>query len=368
MNLRLKFVNRFKTLAYVLLAVCFLLYSACDDGEYIKYDNGDDATGGGTQSPTSPDGNGEVVFDTEGCFSVHFIDVGEGDAILIDFADGKTMLIDCGEKTESNRNLKTIEKCLNEYVTDGSLSYLVLTHPDSDHVGNAAAILTDYNVETAYIPRLSQPQNFQPYYDAYNIINTARQAGTMTRVYSEVGKTVCGDDYYLVFLSPDNYMDEDSAYYKVNFSADPSADDINNISPIIYLDYKGVRFIFTGDAGVSQEKVALNNVDTGYVYGYLKNKQKPDVNFTDIDFLKVSHHGSNDASGTEFLNRITPKNAVISVSGDNVYGFPKQETLSRILAASENCHLYLTSLLGTVSVFVNEYGKTMVKTDAATAA
>ena len=368
MNLRIKLVKRFKALAYVLLAVCFLLYSACDDGEYIEYDNDDDIPNGETQSPASPDGNGEIVFETEGCFSVHFIDVGEGDAILIDFADGKTMLIDCGEKTESNRNLNAIENYLDEYTTDGMLNYLVLTHPDSDHAGNAAAILTDYKVETAYIPRLSQPENFAPYCDAYNIIENARQARTMTRVYSEAGKTVCGDEYYLVFLSPDYYMNEDSAYYRVNFSADPSADDINNVSPIIYLDYKGVRFIFTGDAGFSQEKVALNNVDSGLVNGYLRNKQKPDVNFTDIDFLKVSHHGSSDASGTEFLQRITPENAVISVSGDNIYGFPKQETLSRILTANENCNLYLTSVVGTVSVFVNEYGQTMVKTAAATAA
>ena len=368
MNLRIKFVKTLKALAYVVLAVCFLLYSACDDGEYIEYDNGNDAPNGETNVPPNTDGNGEIVFETDGCFSVHFIDVGEGDAILIDFADGKTMLIDCGEKTESNRNLNAIKNYLDEYTTGGTLNYFILTHPDSDHVGNAAAILTDYKVETAYIPRLSQPQNFQPYCDAYSIINTARQAGIMTRVYSEVGKTVCGDDYYLVFLSPDNYMDEDSAYYKVNSSADPSADDINNVSPVIYLDYKGVRFIFTGDAGFSQEKVALNNVDTGLVYGYLKNKQKPNVNFTDIDFLKVSHHGSSDASGTEFLQRITPKNAVISVSGDNVYGFPKDATLSRILAANENCEFYLTSVVGTVSVFVNEDGQTMVKTDADAAA
>ena len=369
MNGRINLIRRLKTIASVLLATCLLLCSACggcDGDNHLEYDNGGGGSDGETRSLANSDGDGEVVFDTDGCFSVHFLDVGNSDAIFIDFADGKTMLIDCGEKKE--RNLKTIENCLDEHVTDDTLNYLVLTHPDSDHVGNAADILTDYQVERAYIPHLLQPENFNPYYDAYTIINNARIAGEMTRVYSATGKIISGEDYYLIMLSPNARGTTDSAYDKVNSSADPSADDINNVSPIIYLDYKGVRFIFTGDAGFSQEKVALNNVDTGIVYEYLKNKQKPDVNLTDIDFLKVSHHGSNDASGTEFLNRITPKNAVISVSGDNVYGFPKQETLSRILAANENCNLYLTSVVGTVSVYVSADGQTMVKTDAAMAA
>ena len=82
----------------------------------------------------------------------------------------------------------------------------------------------------------------------------------------------------------------------------------------------------------------------------------------------MSHHGSDDASGNEFLQRITPKNAVISVSGDNNYGHPKTATLNRILAANGNCTLYLTCEKGTVSVYVNEDGQTMVKTDAAIAA
>lgn len=366
MNGRIKLKRRLKSIAYVLLAVCFLFCSACG-GEHLENDNGGGTTGGETQSPASPNGNGEVVFDTDGCFSVRFLDVGNSDAIFIDFADGKTMLIDCGEKRESN--LKTIENCLDEHVTDDTLNYLVLTHPDSDHVGNAADILTDYTVETAYIPKLAQPENFNPYYEAYEIIENARTAGNIKRIYSEVGKTICGDDYYLIMLSPNARGTTDSAYDKVNSSVDPSADDINNISPIIYLDYKGVRFIFTGDAGFSQEKVALNNVDKlPLLKNVLSKNNKAPVNLTDIDFLKVSHHGSDDASGNEFLQRITPKNAVISVGGDNKYGHPKEETLKRIKAANENYNLYLTSVHGTVSVYVNKDGQTMVKTDAKKAA
>lgn len=329
----------------IFLACLFCVAFACDDeSSYIE----------GRKS-VYEGGDFKDDFEYRGGFSVHYLDVGQGDAILVRFADGKTLLIDCGENNE--RNLKTIERYVDAYATDGTLNYLLLTHPDSDHVGNAVEILTDYQVETAFIPYLLQPENFNPYYAAYSLI---KEKGIKT-LYSEVGKSVCGDDYYMIMLSPDANGTDGSAYAEINSSAEPSADAINNVSPIIYLDYNGVRFIFTGDAGFSQEKVALNNVDTGFADRFLKNQGKAPVNLTDIDFLKVSHHGATDASGDEFLQRITPKNAIVSV-GENFYGHPETETLARILAANENCNLYSTSEYGTVSVFVNDNGKSTVKT------
>ena len=334
--------------AILFIIPCCCIFCACGSDNAAS-ENKKSVYGGGDFNDT---------FEVYDGFSVNYLDVGEGDAIFINFGDGKTMLIDCGE--ENDLNLKTIKRYLDTYAKDG-LDYFVLTHPDSDHVGNAADILTDYKVETAYIPYLLQPETFSPYYNAYSLLIEKET----TVVYSAVGKMVYGDDYYLIMLSPNAKNTTDSAYDKVNSSAEPSADDINNVSPIIYLDYKGVRFIFTGDAGFSQEKVALDNVDNGLIDRYLRNKQKAPVNLTDIDFLKVSHHGSADASGDEFLQRITPQNAVISVSGINGYGFPKQATLSRIKDANANCNLYLTSVHGTVSVLVDANGKATVKTEKA---
>ena len=303
------------------------------------------------------------AFEVYSGFSVNYLDVGNGDAIFINFGDGKTMLIDCG--AESDLNLKTIKRYLDAYAKNG-LDYLVLTHPDSDHVGNAAAILNDYKVGKAYIPYLLQPENFAAYYGAYSLLTEKEDANETKIIYSTVGKMVYGEDYYLIMLSPNAKNTTDSAYDTVNSSVSPSPDAINNLSPIIYLDYKGVRFIFTGDAGVSQERVALTNVDEGLVDRYLNAKQKAPVNLTDIDFLKVSHHGSDDGSGREFLQRITPKNAVISVSGNNGYGFPKQETLTRILDANGNCKFYITGVKGTVSVLVDGQGNATVKTSSGT--
>lgn len=295
-------------------------------------------------------------FRTYDCFSVNFLDVGEGDAIFINFNDGKTMLIDCAEKSE--RNLETIEKYLDAYAAD-SLDYLILTHPDGDHVGNAAEILDTYSVKTAFIPDLKEPEKFNAYYPSYIKI---KEKG-IDKV-SATGNVICGEDYTMVFLSPDAKGTTGSAYDAVNSSVAPSADDINDLSPIIYLDYEGIRFVFTGDAGFSQEETAIDNVETGLIKRYLKRAGREDANLTDVDFLKVAHHGAADASGSEFLQMLTPQNAVISVGGDNSYGHPKQETLNRIMDANEYCNVYLTSEKGTVSVLVDENGQVSVKTDA----
>lgn len=316
----------------VIAASCsFCLICACNSGDY----------------------GGEYVdnFKYYDGFSVNFIDVGSGDAIFINFADGNTMLIDCG--AESDRNYNSVKRYLDGY-TGGTLNYFVLTHPDADHVGNAAAIIENYTVEKAFVPYIILPQNFNAYYRAFTLLKKEQIA------YSAVGTAVCGDDYYLIMLSPNALSNTDSAYDVFNSYEDPPENVRNDISPIIYLEYKGVRFVFTGDAGFSQEKAALNNLNLGMV-----NKNK--VNLTDIDFLKVSHHGAADASGDEFLQALTPKNAVISVGGDDRNNHPATQTLTRIREANGNCNIYLTSVCGTVSVFVDESGRAAVHTASAAA-
>lgn len=288
-------------------------------------------------------------------FSVNFLDVGEGDAIFIRFNDGKTMLIDCGEKND--KYLRLIERYLDEYAKNG-LDYFVLTHTDSDHVGNAENILENYLVRTAYVPYLIHPEQFGAYYKAYRIVEANGIAKT-----SVAGIVITGVDYYAVFLSPNAIGTTDGAYKVVNSADIPSAGAINDLSPIIYLEYKGVKFLFTGDAGIKQEKTALNNINTGIIDQELYYVGKSAIDISDIDFLKVSHHGANDASGEEFLSKTTPQNAVVSVGGNN-YGHPSKETISRLLAANENCNIYLTSEYGTVSVFVDDDGKVTVKTAA----
>ena len=331
-----------KSLFCVFLALCFAFLFAscgCSDDELV------------TQ---------EDFLEYSDGFSVNYLSVGNGDAIFINFGDGKTMLIDCAEKNDLN--YKTITRYLDAYAKNG-IDYLVLTHPDGDHTGNAADIINNYSVKTAFIPDLSSPENFGTYYKAYEKLVNKAAVGETSVEYSSVLKYAFGEGYYFIMLSPNQKGTTDSAYDGINKTENPSETARNDLSPIIYLEYKGVRFVFTGDAGFSQEEIALANCDEiGIVNLFLKANGKAPVNLYDIDFLKVSHHGASDASGEEFLRVLAPLNAVISVGGDNIYGHPHKATMGRLSAANENCNFYLTSVEGTVSVFVDKSGKVDVKT------
>ena len=346
----------------VFLLLCFILISVRDCKGYQTPENpSSDIIYIDTPKPIDNDNDDDEISEYYGGFSVNFLNVGNGDAIFINFGDGVTMLIDCAEK--SALNYKTITRYLNDYAKNG-LDYLILTHPDNDHVGNAADILDNYSVKHAFIPYILQPENFSAYYKAYLKLKEKESAGETVIEYSAVFGSVFGEDYCMIMLSPNPKDTPDSAYDIFNSYENPPETARNNISPIIYLEYNGVKFVFTGDAGFSQENIALNNFDVGLINKFLKNKGKPPIDLADIDFLKVSHHGADDASGYDFLNALTPKNAVISVGGDNNYGHPKKETLNRIYTANPDCNFYLTSVQGTVSVFVDGNGIVTVKTDA----
>ena len=94
--------------------------------------------------------------------SVHYVDVGQGDAIFIRLPDGKNIMIDCG--VSSNENFQAIKSVLSAYSVN-VIDYFVLTHPDSDHVGNAAELLGAFNVGEFFIPHVVDVDGY-PYFKA----------------------------------------------------------------------------------------------------------------------------------------------------------------------------------------------------------
>ncbi|MBQ7236986.1 MAG: MBL fold metallo-hydrolase [Clostridia bacterium] len=302
----------------------------------------------GCTSPV-PNKSSRKIFDG---FSVHYLDVGEGDAIFIHFPDGKNMLIDSGEKDEDLS--KFIIGFLDDYGVE-KIDYFVLTHPDSDHTGNAVDIIDEFEIGTAYLPDMRIHINlYESYSKVYNKINEKQ----ITVEYSDCFDHIIGQNYVVAFLSPNALGTTNSSYTDFNATQSPSATQSNAMSPIIYIEYSGVRFIFTGDAPISQETVALNNVKVFSEY-----YAELGVNLENIDFLKVSHHGSNDASGNDFLSVLKPKNAIISVGGDNIYGHPNVDVLARLFNANQNYNLYRTDVHGTISVEVDKNGNTKIITD-----
>jgi competence protein ComEC len=287
----------------------------------------------------------------DGSFSVHYLDVGQGDSALIYFPDGKTMLIDTGNGSREN------DEYLLEFLKRFSVNqidYLVLTHPDSDHIGGAVSLIEKVKISRAYVPYIVKKEKFPLFKTVYDALT--EKAVEIKISCMEVVKR---EDCSVAFLTPNPPDFSKSEYDKLN-GAYPTESDINNVSPLIYVEYKGVRFLFTGDAGQEQEEEFLDNEGIKKI---IFKKLGVDLKLDKIDFLKVSHHGSADGTSGRFVQRIRPKNAIISVGGKNMYGHPSSQTLHRLLEYSPEHKLYRTDVCGTVSVFVNENGIVTVLSD-----
>ncbi len=288
----------------------------------------------------------------KGEFSVHFINVGQGDATLICFDDGKTMLIDCGTDNEDTAQL--ITTAVQDY-NGGTLDYLVLTHPDNDHVGNAYRIAQTLSVNMAFIPDVKSKSLFPSFEKA---VATLENKGTVFEI-SDVYDYVQGEDYFLAFIYPRLVMG-DNVYDRVNSIEYPTDEQVNDLSSVVYLRYKNVKFLFTGDADNGTES-DITDLHTIGLYDYLYPEK---VYIDGIDFLKVAHHGSSNSSSVEFLELLKPKNAIISVGGANIYGHPTTQTLKRLVAVNEDIKILRTDVYGTISVKINSSGIVNIVTEA----
>lgn len=309
----------------------------------------------GCSEPTDEgfSGNGAIRGNAgEPVGEVTFIDVGEGDAIYAEFGDGENLLIDCGEKSKDN--FEAISDTIKSY-GETEIDYLVLTHADADHVGGAADIINEFTVKNAYIPLVLNKELFPAFAAATNALSASE---TNVKISAEY-ETVSGEGFFFTFLSPEPTGFYGGAYADFNSSLMPNERERNDISAVIYLDICGVRFLFTGDAGIAAENKILLNAQAG-VYGKAANRE---VTLYETDFLKVAHHGANDSTSEEFLAAVRPKNAVIS-TGLNYYGHPSAETIAEIYAFSEGCNVYRTDVCGDIKVSVFFDGTYKVFTQA----
>lgn len=285
---------------------------------------------------------------------VKFIDVGQGDCILINLPDDKKIMIDTGNGTNQSDN--AIKESLSN-LNVKTIDYLILTHPDQDHVGGAKTIIEDYNVISAFVPHVMQAiqPNFLCYSEVYNAMG---KKGIKTQT-SAIGTYLEGDGYFLAFLTPYPFGQQGSSYNGLN-KQDATDKQINDSSPILFLEMHGKRFVFTGDAGTSQENIVLENFDTGF-YQIVFDRQ---INIRNVDFLKVAHHGSSDCTSNEFVNLLRPYSAVISVGGNNYYGHPDTELLTRLVNYNEAVKIYRTDTCGSITVRVEDNGQMTVITEA----
>ncbi len=240
---------------------------------------------------------------------VHFVDVGQGDAIVLQFPDGKNMIIDGGDKSKSSYEaLKTHIDALGIKKFD----YLMLTHSDADHVGGLDDVVRDYDVIDFYLPDVSNEIHHTTvaYRDFLKEVESEVKLHKGEKEISSVGDKITGEGYEIEF-----YMPTDEIYEELP-NKELTAHQINSVSPIMVLTYDDAKVMFTGDTNLENEEVFIE---------LYKGKRE-----LDVDVLKVAHHGSREATTNEFLNIAKPEYAVISCGKDNKYSHPHKETLDRL--------------------------------------
>lgn len=336
----------------------------------------------GKIDPSGDDGKTPptVLAPGEGELQVHFMDVGQGDSILILFPDGKDMLIDCG--TTRGGSWDDVDEYMDNYVTDGQLDYLMLTHTDSDHVGYMPEVLEKYDVDTVFMPNvLSEPSGNQSSDKLQTEIDALDQSkvGMFTdedtvssNAYAEffiaaLSEPNCeivlnvdpdedtnsiiitdgteqsdgsydGATYMLTFYCPTEEYYESTGFDDANGYSD--AEYKNAVSPIGILEYNDVRIVLTGDSNEINEPTFVDRIG-----GAL-----------DCDVLKVGHHGSETSSTEKFLDALDCEYAVISCNANgNKFSHPRQNTLDRFIARGMT--IYRTDNNGNIVLTVDETGE-----------
>lgn len=234
---------------------------------------------------------------------IHFIDVGQGDAIAIKFPNGKVMLVDSGTKEYESK----YENYLNNVVLCGSknIDYLVLTHPDIDHSGNVQFILENYNVKKFFRPAIFEiSEHKSPSCDneVYRkILNTLKAKSIDTEIVSN--KVFYELDVKINMFAPYTYMENHN---------DLST---NEFSCAIVISDNGKKVFLGGDISSELEDILIQYYDNELL---------------DVDILKLSHHGSKYSNSAQFIAKASPEYVVVNC-GENTYGHPAHETLQRLL-------------------------------------
>ena len=219
---------------------------------------------------------------------VTFFDVGQGDAIFIQTPQGHKMLIDGGP------NNTVVEKISQQLpFWDKSIDLVVLTHPDADHITGLVGVFKQYEIKNVLWAGVEKETN---------IFAEWKEAAL-----AEGANIWLANAPQVIFWSQTPLQENISVLY-----ASAKAKEVNDTSVVAKLRYGAQSFLFPGDIGrmTEQEMVELGIP--------LK-----------ADVLKVPHHGSKTSSSANFLAMVNPQIGVIQVGGNNRYGHPVQEVLSR---------------------------------------
>lgn len=239
-----------------------------------------------------------------GTMKVHYIDVGQGDATLVQ-VNGKNLLIDAGPNKSADSLVEYIKG-----IGVTTIDHVIATHPHEDHIGGMDEIFDAFEVKNFYSPKVEHTtKTFE------KMINAVTNEGLkITTIKAGDGSKIdLGDGTKVEIFSP----------------VDDKYNELNDYSPIMKITFGENSFLFTGDAEKLVEKQVIANGEN-----------------IDADVLKVGHHGSTTSSSEDFIKEVSPDIAVIPVGEGNDYGHPHKEILE--LLEKNNINLLRTDFEGTI--------------------
>ncbi len=241
---------------------------------------------------------GAALASPDGRLHVTFLDVGQGDAILIETPSGRQVLVDGGPDP------RLVLRALGDRMPfwDRSIDLVVLTHPQEDHLAGLVRVLRRYRVGRIITPGVEATSGT---YAEWRRALAERSDETRVLVASVGQEVVMGDGVSLTVLHPPGTLPP----WTPNL--------LNNSSVVLRVTYVEVSFLLTGDIEAAGEQDLIES----------------DAPLR-ATVLKVAHHGSDSSSTKEFLDAVTPAMAVISVGADNRFGHPRASVVERLRAAT----------------------------------
>lgn len=250
------------------------------------------------------DGTKEIVFKSSNEeLTVHFIDVGQGDSILVQTPNGRTMLID-GGKREAGEKVVSYLKSLDI----NEINVVVATHPDFDHIGGLIDVIDHFEIG--------------------QFINSGKDHTTET--YEKlIEKIFIHNIPYVEVESGNSIVLDEDVSIKILY-ADGDAEETNDSSIVIHVQYGEVSFLLTGDATTNIEDELISLYDLSST------------------ILKAGHHGSNTSSSLDFLQAVQPDITILSYGEDNSFGHPHKQVLNNLNKIGTT--IYSTAEDGTIII------------------
>jgi len=273
---------------------------------------------------------------------VVFCDVGQGDAALI-IAGFTQVLIDSGPDPYR------LQKCLDAYVPwyDSKLELVVVSHPDFDHMGAVEAVLEPYFIQSLMLVEDAKDTNDFVAFREFVLRKESQGTELLFPVAGEEGRLTSAVSYLVHgptsrfapgLTAADGVYSPGLTETKLSALLDSHAQKISNYnerSLSLELDIHGTSVLFTGDIENHAEEAIAGT-------GLLKQ----------INILKVAHHGAKTSSSANFLEKIRPEHAIISVGGSNQYGHPAEEVVTRL--EEVGARVWRTDLQGEICVLISE--------------